>query len=368
MSDRAFPVAGRRFALPALIVLLLAAAAVTSAPAARAAVPNEFFGVSARDAGGPDYRAIGEGGVGSARLLISWRAIQHGRDEPYRWTRTDKAIRTITNNGIRPVPVLFGSPKFISRNAEKVRPPLGSKEDREAWQRFARAAVDRYGPAGYFWNFYPALRPLAPNDWLVWNEQNARPFWRPEPSAKDYGWLLRITNRAMQGLAIDPNLVTGGMFGFPVDKRSPRAKAFLRKLYKQRGAREAIDGVAVHPYSGRVGGVMKQIKTARKVIRRSGDRGADLWVGEIGWASAGSKRNDLVKNRRGQAKSLSKAYKRLLRKRKQWNIRSALWYTWRDFDGADQKCRWCPKAGLVNERLKAKPAWDAYRRLIRKRS
>ena len=166
---------------------------------------------------------------------------------------------------------------------------------------------------------------------------------------------------------VDPGLrlVIGGMFGYPNNDKAIKMRVFLKRLYSIRGIRGIIDGVSLHPYSGNLRGVKKQIKDARQVMDRAGDGNADLWIGEIGWASGG-KRNELVKSPGKQAKLLDQAYKMLLQKRRSWNVRAAFWYIWRDFP-PDGGCPWCPQAGLLTKQGKEKPSWTTYKALIRSR-
>ena len=128
---------------------------------------------------------------------------------------------------------------------------------------------------------------------------------------------------------------------------------------------EAIAGVSIHPYAKNVGGVKEQVEDTRKVMRKAGEQRAFIYIGEIGWASAGPKRSFLVKDREKQAKLLKKAYRFLLKRRQKWHIRGAFWYTWQDYP-KDPNCNWCAKAGLFDKHGNAKPSGRAYKRLIGK--
>ena len=50
----------------------------------------------------------------------------------------------------------------------------------------------------------------------------------------------------------------------------------------------------------------------------------------------------------------------MIAKRDRWNVEGVLWYTWRDPANPAGLCGWCGSAGLVDDDLDTKPAWDAY--------
>jgi hypothetical protein len=351
-------------------VVLLALPAGASAQK----VKPEFFGTIAVQPEVGDFREMQRVGVGSYRVPVSWRAIQHTRNGGYNWNGPDRHFRRAANHGLKPVPVLFGSPKFIGREG-RMRPPVRSKRNRQAWRAFVEATVNRYGRGGTFWQpqdpeildplastqASPSARPAT--DWIIWNEQNARPFWRPEARPGEYATLIRISRRAINAADPQGRLVTGGMYGYPNHRKSMSAREFLRRLYARKGMRAAIDGVALHPYAGGLKGVRRQIRQMRKVVRRAGAGNVSLWIGEIGWASAGDRKNALVKNRRQQARLLNRSMRMLINNQGRWRVRAAFWFVWRDY-GSDPHCPCCPRAGLMTRGGDRKPAARTYRQLI----
>lgn len=359
------PTARRR----ALIGAALAAVSLFAlASTAQASVPRSFFGLSAVRPTAPDFTRMGDIGAGSYRVEIPWPAVQSIKNGPFTWAAIDARIHSAAANGLKPQPIIFGTPGFISGDSNHVRGPIKSKVQRLQWQLFTQAAVARYGPGGLFWIENPSLSPaLAPDDWILWNEQNAPAFWHPKPKPAEYATLLRITREAVDLINPSIDLTVGGMFGAPHNSKGMTAKKFLKQLYKQRGAKALIDGVSAHPYDANLGGVRGQIKDLRRVMDRAGDRKAHLYIGEIGWASGGPKRSPLVKSKAGQARLLKQAYKLFLSRRKQWNIAAVYWFTWQDYAEGGPECAWCPKAGLLNKKAKKKPAGKAFEKLIDKK-
>ena len=348
-------------------LLLLLAAAMLLAPPAEAKVPRTFFGLSAVRPTADDFTRMGQIGAGSFRVEIPWPSVQASKGGPFAWAGADKRFRQAAAQGLQPVPIIFGAPEFVTGDSRNIRGPVKNRKQKRQWKKFAAAALERYGQGGSFWQQHPTLDPaLAPRDWLIWNEQNARAFWHPRVSPRKYAKLLRITRKAFDKVDPAARMIVGGMYGFPDNRKSMPAKRFLKKLYRTRGAKRLIDGVSVHPYAPNLGGVKKQSKTARKIMNRAGDRRAALWVGETGWASAGPKKSFVVKNRKIQAKLLEKTYRFFLRKRRSWRVKTVFWFTWRDYGGA-KICSWCPKAGLLNRKSKKKPAGRSYEALIAKK-
>ncbi len=351
-----------------LSVALIAALSLLAfgASSAAAAVPSTFFGITAVRPSTADYKGMANKiGAGSFRVEIGWPSVQPSKGHAFVFGGLDGRFKEAASHGMRPVPVLFGTPKWVSKS-DAITPPVKNKSQQKKWQAFVRAAAKRYGPGGDFWTDNPGLDGnLAPKNWIIWNEQNARAYWNPAANPKKYAKLLRITRSAFDD--VDPGLLitVGGMFGYPENSNSIPAKKFLRELYRAKGAKHLIDAVSLHPYGGNVGAVKQQVANARHVMDKAGDRRAKLIIGEIGWASGGSPKDYfLIKNKIGQEKLLKQSYKMLLKKRKEWGITSAYWFTYRDY-GGEKVCNWCPKAGLLDKKGKLKPAGEAYRRLVR---
>jgi hypothetical protein len=348
-----------------LVPLLAALLALTAFAAPASAVPRSFFGVSAVQPTPADFNRMGDLGIGTVRVEIAWGSVQPKRSSGFNWNAVDQRMRRAATFGVRPQPIVFGSPDYISGgDYGRVVAPVDKKSHRKAWKRFVTAAAQRYGPGGTFWLTSPTLdSKLAPGNWIIWNEQNARNFWHPKASPKEYATLLRLSREALDAAGPGLKITTGGMYGYPKKSTSTPARKFLQKLYKQRGAKKAIDAVSLHPYSSGIGGVKEQVKDARKVIKRA-DRNAGIVIGEIGWASGGQPKNNfLIKSKSRQRALLERAYRLFLDNRRSWNIRSVYWFTFRDNNEAEV-CIWCPKAGLLSQKGKLKPSGKAYRGLI----
>ena len=308
-------------------------------------------------------------GIDSVRFWLRWHVIEHTRGV-YDWHGSDEEIRELANAGLTPLPFLFGTPPWAAQvdgfeclGTDCAPYAPSSPETREAFASFAAAAVQRYGPNGTFWADNPTVTYQPIHDWQLWNEPNLHEFWRPWVDPLGYAELVKLASARIKDE--DPNAevllagVSGGRTTF--SRWSPAV--FLNRFYDVPGIGLSFNGVTSHPYAARMRGVRDRIDAVRSVLEAR-DPNADLWVTEIGWASAGNK-STLVKSERRQAKLLLRAFTRLIAHADEWDLRGIYWYAWRDTERGHSVCGWCAKAGLRDRDGLAKPAYRELSRLTR---
>ena len=349
---------------PAALIALLTLLALALPAGAEAKVSPDFFGSAAVEPTDADFTGMAETGFGVYRFELSWRVIQGTRKGGYDWAYVDARMAQTARAGMTPSVIVYGTPRFVRKSPDGFFPPTDSKRNLKAWRDFLSAAARRYGTDGSFWRDNPGLPKAPVRNWLIWNEQNARAFWRPRPDPRDYAKLVEASDRAISGVDRKAKIVLGGMFGYPHDQRSKSAVEFLRGLYGVKGIAKHFDAIDVHPYGSGVSTVRKQVSQARAVARRAGDRGVDTLIGELGWASSGPSKSDEVVGSKGQAKRLEQGLELLLRNRRKWNVIGVYVYLWRDFT-MPTTCLWCPGAGLVELDGTPKPARNAVHGVIR---
>ena len=338
---------------------LLAALAAVLLGAAQAHAGSFHGVVSQGSLGARDFERMGSGGAGTLRLRVSWSRIQHTKDGPYDWTWLDSVVGGAAEHGVRVLPELDGpSPPGIGT-------PPKTAEGRRGYARFAGAVARRYGSGGAFWE--PPLLgsppPTVPIRTLqIYNEQNGRAYWGATPSPGDYGKLVKAASKKIRAESPGAEVVLGGMFGTPSGRGSLDAWKFLSRLYGVRGIKGAFDTVAVHPYAPSLDLIELQVRKVLNVMRREGDRRADLRITEVGWGSKKSG-GPLNKGKKGQARMLTKAFRLFERRRGAWNLVGVNWFSWHDNSGA--KCYFCSSAGLFTEGGRAKPSWRAFKRAAR---
>jgi hypothetical protein len=330
--------------------------------------PLRFGTVLQRDLDDDESRLMRDGGLDSVRFWLSWAGSQPRR-EYHDWSEADETVREIAAAGLTPIPFLFGTPAWAANGDEHeceradCMPfaPI-TLESRSAFAAFAGEAVHRYGPDGVFWERHPELpyRPLRV--WQLWNEPNLQAFWRPYVDARGYAELVRLAAAEIRAVDPEAEVVLGGFSGNRSTKTRWSAQAYLEQLYAVPGVAESFDGVAIHPYASRTRGVLDRIRNAL-AITAVHDPEVDLWITEIGWASAGPEVWSLVKTIDGQAKLLRRSFTRLMGRADDWNLRGLYWYAWRDTDVGKAVCGWCARAGLRDRKGRPKPAFHELRRV-----
>lgn len=363
----------------ALGALALAAAqpAPSAEAAARASAASPFIGVSPQTHLKPrDLRLMRRSGVGSLRFPIFWSQTE---PEPgaFDWRATDEIVEATARHGFERLPFVWGMPhwvappprgrcRFIPARCSALRLPVRSHAQREAWERFLRALVGRYGPSGEFWQLHPGLPRKPIRSWQIWNEENDHRF--AEASVGRYATLLRVSATAIRSVDPGARIVLGGLYAAPKIKPSLDATVFLRQLYRKRGMKKLFDAVALHPYAADPHQMAVHIRALRQVMRRHGEGHKELHVTEFGWGSqtraAGG--NKFERGPAVQALFLERAWRMLLANRRRWNLGAAFWFTWQDVPASSTRCDFCDSNGLLGLNGRPKPALRRFARVARR--
>jgi len=343
--------------LGAVLVSVVLAASTATAVADAEPVSPGFFGVVPQAPLTPRDFARMRGVVKTIRMSIYWPECEPAPGE-YNFRAVDRQVSAAAAAGIRVQPFVNGTPSWLA--AEPARPPLGARASR-AWSRFLRAVVRRYGSRGEFWTSQKSRMPMR--QWQVWNEPNFALFWRPWPSPAAYARLLRISARAIRAADPRAKIVLGGVA--PV-RGGIGIGVFLRRLFRLPGVRHSFDIAAVHPYASSVPGVEYRLREARRAMVEASLGSRPLLVTEIGVASLGDYPSAFVEGPDGQAAFLKGAYTRLIEMRRRWRIAGIDWFTWQDALQSDPQCAFCQGAGLVSLSGRFKPAWWAFREVVRR--
>jgi hypothetical protein len=347
-------------ALLAAVGIWLGASAIPEATAS-----TGLFGVSTGPPfDGRDIPKMRSAGVRTLRVPLIWAAIQPRQSAP-QWGATDRLMGDLAARGIRPVPFVYGSPRWLTN--ELKRPPLGSKTKERAWRTFLTELVDRYGPGGAYWDGayqqqHPGARAGPITTWQIWNEPNLRAFFLPQTKAtpRRYAKLVKISHNAIAAADPRARIVLAGVVGYA----DPTAWAFMRKLYAVKGIKRYFDVAAVHPYSATIGQFQTILSSVRRVMNAHHDRGTPQWITEVGWGSAQpTRRQPLNKGRRGQKRMLERSFKLVLRERRRWQVGRLFWFDWRDpVPGGHGGCSFCDSSGLLRHNHEPKPSYHAFKR------
>ena len=319
--------------------------------ASGSAAPRTFWGVvNHGDAIDADFRNLEEGKVGSLRFLVPWDQVQPTPTR-FEWAEIDQVVAGAAASGVELLPFPYGSPAWVE--PEPGRPPIHSREDRDAWAVFLIELVRRYGPGGSFWAGHPDPAPIR--RWQIWNEPNFNTYWRPRNDPAEYARLLRISARTIRDVDPRGEIVLAGLA--PVrDGELPWV--YLRRLYREGSAKRYFDTAALSTYAPDLEGIEFQIEKARAVMRRAGDARTRIAITEIGWGSDG--RGPLVKGLEGQARMLRRAFTRLESRRRALRLSELHWFALQDAPTDPRFCDFCSHAGLFTEPREPKPSWRAF--------
>jgi polysaccharide biosynthesis protein PslG len=336
-----------------LAAVMTLALCLFAAPAVAEAAPRHFYGVVGGkfDPTPSEFQRMGAGKVGSVRINLAWATVQqNGSGTPYDWGRYDPVVQHAAENGIEVLFTIFGTPGWAA--ARPNHPPDPPHMDE--FEAFLRAAVERYGPNGIYWQLNPAVPKVPVTDWQLFNESNSPTYWIGKPKAKQYKPYLQLANRAIKG--VDPNarLILGGLFPTPRIRNGVPLDKYLTDLYKLK-TRSLFDAVALHPYSTTPAAVLEAVKDLRELMRGFKDRKKPILLTEVGWASAGQKTPLTVKPK-VQAKYLRETFKLAAANRKKLKIDSVYWYTLKDLPSKI----WIDNTGLFTTSFSPKPSWNAF--------
>jgi len=231
----------------ALAGLVLAVFAFALPASASAAPPDYLVGTQGYiNPSGPTFARLHRAKVNAWRSNLLWSSVERTRGR-YNWRRYDSLFGRSAAQGIRVFPVLLGSPPWANSN---VHHPPQTTSTRRAFYRFANAAVARYGPRGTFWRTRPwAVSAVRPLYWQVWNEENLTNYWgNVDPFA--YGRFARSTSIAAKQADPSVMVVAGGLYTGGCT-RGMCVEDFACRMLSVRGVAEALDAVAIHPYTTR---------------------------------------------------------------------------------------------------------------------
>jgi polysaccharide biosynthesis protein PslG len=256
------------------------------APAPARTIPSATVGVNAPvllDDPAADPRLVDahlahmeRTGVTNVRTDALWAASEpqppRAGVHRYDWRFGDRVAGALAAHGIRWWPILDYAPSWGAAATGNVHAPPRDPRDYAA---FAGAFARRYGPGGAFWREHPVLSPRPVRVYELWNEENTGIFWPPAADVNTYADVFAAAEAALA--AADPagRVIVGGLVPDP---------AWVPRMVTRRPAlRDRIDGVAVHPYSRRVAGVVQHMVEMRAALDAAGMRDVPLEVTEVGW-------------------------------------------------------------------------------------
>lgn len=176
--------------------------------------------------GTPEERAhmLHDMGAEIVRVTLDWRRIE-SQEGTFDWEREDGALAALRAQGIAPILVLWGTPKWANGGRGANIPPRSAAD----FAAFAQQAATRYS-----WV----------RRWIIWNEPNQR-RWLVPPSPALY--VTRLLNPAGEAIKdVIPNATIGGGATAPRGSKGGTSPvAFIRGMGR---AGAHLDAYAHHPH------------------------------------------------------------------------------------------------------------------------
>jgi hypothetical protein len=229
--------------------------------------------------------------------------------------------------------------------------------------RFAAAAVARYGPRGSLWRENPDAPKRPIRAWQVWNEPTLPVYWGGRPSARAYVNLLKAVNRAVKRRDRGADVVTAGLPPSKLTGSVP-IERYLRQMYRA-GGKRFFDTLAVNSYARNTRELSQLLYGIRRVMDRSGDRRARIWITELGWCDNGPAHRFCVGSA-NQARLTGSSITFIRRHRARLKLRGFVFYSWRDAApyAPDYRDMWGLHTGLINRDGSPKPAMAQFTRAL----
>ncbi len=278
-----------------------------------------------------------------ARLDLFWDQVERRRGH-YDFSTYEPVIDALLAHDVRPLCLLgYGNPlyEFTSAPPSTV-PGLHTDVARQAFARFAAAAVAHFRGRGIVWE--------------LWNEPDNPHFWEPAASPDEYMVLAKLSVPAMRRSDPGATIVLPALTG--LEPRYQAAWNFLTRCFSL-GLLNLADAISVHPYRlGAPESATADYQRLRALIARYAPVGkSNLPIINTEWGYSLT----WVSREQQAAYFVRLALINLLN-----GLPISIWYDWRD-DGDDAR-QMNDNFGLLTWTGQPKPAHLAAQTLIRELS
>ncbi len=333
--------------------LVAALALLVGAAPASAKVPRDWLGVMvdgpmtdpAFDAG-DEWQRLGDSGAGHVRAEFYWPRAQPSGPDAIDFAAADTVVLAAAREGLGVLPVVRGTPGWAESERGLAAAPHGVRRLPAGARRSLRAVGHAVGRA-----------PRAP--------QAADPPLADLERAEPRRLLVQAAVRALlrQAPAQRPpalRAADGGarvvLAGLP-----NRSWTALRSIYRA-GGKGAFDAVALHPYTGKPGHVVKLVRLARREMARYRDGRKPVWLTELSWpATKGTHRpTGFETSNAGQAKRLRRTLRLLAAERRRLRIERVYWYTWLSVEQGSNAFGWSGLRRVRGGQRVSAPALKAF--------
>jgi cellulose/xylan binding protein with CBM9 domain/glycosyl hydrolase family 53 len=274
---------------------------------------------------------MNELGVSWDRSDLWWGTIEPEKGH-FDFSIPDRIIEHFEKRHIQIYPILnYGAAWWKDRNAPQ------NDEEIEDFAKYVFATVDRYKDNFTYWS--------------VWNEPNIATFWSPEPNVENYAKLLKRAYE--EAKKADPNCKIAAPIIAPLGKWD---KKYVIKLYEL-GAKDYFDIFDYHYYRNYdpEREVPEELADIRAVMKKF-DAEKPIWISESGVTGT---MDDLPESYTKQAALVVRNQLICLA----CGVKRFFYFdlqNWHDVPGS-----WDSKLGLIEAGDKKKPAFFAYRTMVK---
>jgi hypothetical protein len=174
-----------------------------------------------------------DAGADVISTTASFRALKPVASGAYRYDGMDRVIRAAREAGLEVRLRLMTMPRWaLDEPNGTLRQPPRTDPELERWAQFVRDVMTHVdGQVGYV---------------EVWNEPNAQKYWTTGPDPVEFARLLSVTSDAIEEVAPDTVVVSGGINGNDI--------GFLEQTYAAFDTigldASPVDQVGIHPFAG----------------------------------------------------------------------------------------------------------------------
>lgn len=288
-------------------------------------------------------RLMKEAGVGMVRLDFLWQDVEPQMGK-FDFEKMDRLVDLLSKNDIKILGMLQYNVSWASGAAWNKAP------SKKFFTLYARAVVARYKDRVKYWE--------------IWNEPDQATYWAPQDDMKSYVELLKAVYPALKEEDPTCTVVLGGLSGGCVLP--------MRRIYKNGGGL-FFDVVNLHPFVNPLSpDPIEQVAAIYRGVYRLMEANCDaekpIWFTEIG--APGVPKDRTTKdwwlgknsNEAEQAEWVTTLYTEALK----WKgVKKIFWAFFRDtpehfLTGTDY-------FGLVRKDFSKKPAFEAYKKLVKGR-
>jgi len=313
-------------------------------------------------------------GVQSIRVAFNWATAQPYQafdqvpaskqasymdvgGRPTSFADTDAIVAAAAQRHLTVLPTILYTPRWDAR-----RNPNGvDTPNRTApYAEYAAALVARYGPHGIFWTENPSLPMIPITMWQIWNEPNIAYYW-PQPFARSYVSLLRVTSSAIRSVDPGAKIVLGALTNY--------AWRSVGEIYRLGGGVSRLfDIVSINGFTKTPAGVMLYMHLMRNAMSHFNDGKKPLLATEVSWPSAvgqhAQQQFDFDTTTAVQAQNIAALLSLIGQQRVGLRLIGFYYYTWMGDENQPHELAF-QFSGLLrflHNRVTAKPALAAFRK------